>query len=214
MGFSRESHLIALARYPVMVRRTLHKLLASICFLLLLVTCLGWLVSYWFAWTLQRSANPDFKARLVGARLELRLEEFHNLRPAVDWSVSREIPNAGDLHWNWWHLDRWSGPPGTSGWIFNCCGLETAHYHNNRSGGLNYSGDIHKIYVPFVYLLIGFAVVFALSIRSLRNLPSILPGRCNACGYDLRATPSRCPECGQSAQFKKIIDSSPESDLI
>jgi ABC-type ATPase with predicted acetyltransferase domain len=38
---------------------------------------------------------------------------------------------------------------------------------------------------------LGFAVVETGRHRELRNR-----GRCEQCGYDLRATPDRCPECG------------------
>jgi hypothetical protein len=56
------------------------------------------------------------------------------------------------------------------------------------------------IYVPHwaVVLLTGVLPVTWL-VRTLRARRRLRCGLCPSCGYDLRATPGRCPECGEAA---------------
>lgn len=62
-----------------------------------------------------------------------------------------------------------------------------------------------KLYVAAFLLLNGFAVT-VLVFRRLRQIPTERrdSGQCLQCGYDLRATPDRCPECGAIPEPAKL----------
>jgi hypothetical protein len=58
------------------------------------------------------------------------------------------------------------------------------------------------LWVPYWFVLLSLALVaagFGLVSRGARRRYRAGRGLCRQCGYDLRATPDRCPECGAAA---------------
>ena len=55
---------------------------------------------------------------------------------------------------------------------------------------------VHAVRVPTWFLTLALALLPLARARKCYRARRRLPGCCQHCGYDLRATPERCPECG------------------
>jgi hypothetical protein len=68
--------------------------------------------------------------------------------------------------------------------------------------GFHYSNptEIRLVSLPHWFLALLFAILPAVHLRAaIRSRRRHRAGHCPTCGYDLRATPERCPECGTEA---------------
>jgi hypothetical protein len=59
------------------------------------------------------------------------------------------------------------------------------------------SQTVRSLLLPAWFLLTLVALCPAYLFVSRRRDPPFSPSHCQSCGYDLRATPERCPECGK-----------------
>lgn len=81
---------------------------------------------------------------------------------------------------------------GGDGWLYLLWG--GIHFHE---------ADIYLMPINVCLLVAALPLLYA-GVRRLRMRPR---GYCQNCGYDLRATPDRCPECGTIPPTKKAIAS-------
>jgi hypothetical protein len=163
------------------MKRRLLNLLTVLSLVLCAVVVALWVRSYWCTDAIKYS-NGDSSWVFASGRVGL-------LASCYGDGMSKD--------WTGWH--RWRGgpgepafggvnpPPDRCGFAFQCFRWKA------NSPALR-----GVVLLPHWFVALPAAVLGAWRVR--RHWSSgIVPGLCHACGYDLRATPGRCPECGTPA---------------
>jgi hypothetical protein len=118
------------------------------------------------------------RGRLIGAQFRVVQSYQHGSRPLPlepEWSYKSGAPQSGFSLVN----------PTTN--------KQFAGFAYQR-GVAELVWDCRIITVPLWAIALGFSLLPTICLRPFHRRPP--PGRCAKCGYDLRATPLCCPECG------------------
>jgi hypothetical protein len=133
-------------------------------------------------WTVHSPYRAIAELRLSAGRLSLVVL---NVRDPTD--------NSGSwLHWRYWDHDAGPTDPNDAdlrAWF--------ASKHERLSMGLPYPVGRYELMIPTL-LIVAVMCVFPLLwfAARIRGRDGRNSGLCGLCGYDLRVTPGRCPECG------------------
>jgi hypothetical protein len=117
--------------------------------------------------------------------------------PAPKWWV-RFDSEVSDDSYDWCG---WAGTGPEHAHQFAGFGVRT----NGNPPMLNSEGPVSpagwEVFVPTGFVVVASGVLPALTLRRIvRRRHRTARGTCESCGYDLRATPDRCPECGAVQQ--------------
>jgi hypothetical protein len=165
-----------------MWRRLLRHFVFAFTVAIFVSSVAGWWLSYRMTCDVTR-LGPTFDcgASLTVAQLGL-------------WSRSHS-PNVPTTLWQWAH---YPAPLDFRQLKFASGATEMAllnfrFVHEKPASG----GDYCVVQIPFVAIVIISGVIVLIGTwRRVRARRRFARGCCQVCGYDLRASPDRCPECG------------------
>jgi hypothetical protein len=143
-----------------------------------------WVRSYWRLEVLSIRLSP---ARSVG---------FLSGRGGIRFQMLAGYREHGPWRWSSYHDSDVPYPnASTRDWHGFSAAMSTLRFPPKRAGAATI---YHRmVTLPYLALTGAFAVLPLIALlRSRRTQRRSAEGCCAHCGYDLRATPNRCPECG------------------
>jgi hypothetical protein len=186
------------------VRRRFINFLTALSLLLFVATGVLWIRSYISCDALVHSTREKSteKIKAIGSergQIMVASGKWQFIGANDEWMRIMErntLPPAG-LHWRIdYHPD-----PRPHNYTFEKLGFMLQREHFTSGGGYSVLTIVHDIDaagLPYWFLSLIMAILPARWFTALRRRTRQLRGGlCSACGYDLRATPERCPECGQ-----------------
>ena len=175
------------------VRRRLLNLVTVLSLMLCVAVCVLWVRSYWLSDELLvtwRSGRAFVETTSGGVGLVLSL--------GGDWSnetgLAHQVVPRKDSRQSLALLYSGSGP-GSTIWEGWGAGYIYARFGPDRS--------IRELVLPSWVVCVASATpgaAFWITTDRRRRRTRARRGLCPACGYDMRATPDRCPECGDSVR--------------
>jgi hypothetical protein len=148
------------------------------------------------SWWARGQFGDEFRARIVG---------HHVLLFGSDGSLA-VLAERGNFDVDKGEYGAYSGPSGLleslrAGTVFG------APTKSGRFAGVEIYRDpsavsrYRAVAFPVAYpLLLALVIPCATLYAALRHRRRAVAGACAKCGYDLRGTPDRCPECGTAAR--------------
>lgn len=162
--------------------------LAALSLLLCVAVCVLWVRSFWVA-------------DMVTLRLGTNVYELDSSSGRVGYSVAESKPRPF-IEWTCWSPQT---PIGVVRWFGTGVRGNNAYHNDPRSsyGVLGiWAADVpmHEGSAPWPVVCLCVVVTALARVLIRRRHP---PGLCRVCGYDLRATPGRCLECGTATVKEK-----------
>lgn len=185
------------------MKRRLSTFCSAGSLLLSVAVCALWVRSYWVGDYLQvwlpwvPAGGQPQKLELFGDTGEGVGKVVFQTWTDSDWAALKAVSNGP---WAWRIAHQTVTPTRGDAPL----GRGTASFWDRR-GFATYGGRSYRIIYFPLWLpasLVALPLLFVLIIVRHRRRVRRSSGLCSGCGYDLRATPDRCPKCGTSVQSR------------